>query len=113
MSIDGFYTLDVTILRAGQATDGFGNSTADWLHPTSTSTQGWLAQVATQEPTQLGRPAVVTTADVLFVGPDVVIDNGDRVVVDSTTYEVNGRPRAARTPGGVHHLEVPLRSAVG
>jgi head-tail adaptor len=113
MSIDGFYTLDVTVLRAGAGTPKYGNATLDWTDPSMTMTSGWLAQHTSAEPVTTGRTTAVITDSVLFLPPETDITERDRVEVDGRTYAIDGVPVKARTPRGVHHLEVKLRAVEG
>lgn len=113
MSIDGFYTLPVTVLRATAGTPKYGNTTLDWTSPTSTATYGWLAQRGSTEPVATGRSSIVITDQVLFLPSDTDVTERDRIEVDGRTYAVTGIPVRARTPQGVHHLEVALRAVEG
>lgn len=101
----------VTILRPATSTDRYGNVIPDWTGATSTAVDAWISQRASTE-AEAGRDTVATTLG-MFVDADVDIEAGDRVVVDGETWEVDGRPLRARTPRGVHHLEVGLRTVTG
>lgn len=101
-------TRDVTILRAHTAADRYGDSSKTWTSATSTVTKGWLSQASSQEPTSPGRVAEVTTWQ-LYLPAGTDIEASDRVVIDGTTYEVDGPPNRARRPSGEHHVEARLR----
>jgi hypothetical protein len=103
----------VTILRPTVTTGVYGDENRDWSNPTTTTTTGWLGPVSSSEPVERGRDQLVTTTDVLMLEPTEAVDVIDRIIVDGITYEVNGHPVRARTPRGVHHLEVPLRAVEG
>lgn len=113
MTLARYMILPVVITLPGSATDQWDNPVDDWDAATSTATTGWLAQNTTDEPAALGRSESLTFDAVLMLEPDEQINAKARVTVDGDAYEVAGRPTLARTPRGLHHIEVPLRSATG
>lgn len=111
MSIDRFFVRAVTIVRAGSGTDRYGNESLDWSAASSWVTKGWLARVDESED-QDGRDALISGWRLFLpVGTDV--DGRDRVVIDGTTYELDGPPARPWTPDGEHHVECRLRLVEG
>lgn len=111
MTLEYFRTYPVTILHPGSVTDRYHHVAPDWATATATTVNAWVAQRTSSEFDQ-GR-VTITTSLGLFLDASAAIAPGDRVLVDGDTWEVDGRPLPARTPQGVHHLEVSLRMVTG
>jgi hypothetical protein len=112
VSLTRLLVRDVTIRRAGTSTDRYGASVKDWGAATTTVTTGWLAQASALEVNDLGREGQESFWTLtLPEGTDIL--GGDRVTVDSTTYEVDGPPNHAWTPRGEHHVEARLKLVEG
>lgn len=111
MSLTALLVHDVTVVVPGAATSRYGDAIKDWATATRTSMKGWVARTATSE-VHGDREAQVSEWK-LYLPAGTVIDGGDRVEWQGTTFEVEGPPTHAWTPRGEHHLEVPLRVAAG
>ena len=113
MSINRLMTRPVTVLRAAQRTDRYGNVLRDdWDNPTRTATVGWDYQQSGIEILD-GRNAQVS-AHILYLPAGTVIDGSDRVEIDGDTFELTGPPRRARRPTtGEHHVEADLKRVDG
>lgn len=102
----------VTIERRGQiSTDALGSPITG---TTSTvTTTGHLNQVESDE--TLGPQDTAEAEFRLFLPAGTSIDHSDRVVIDSSTYEVVSVPASRRraTSGTEHHVEVRVREVVG
>jgi len=44
----------------------------------------------------------------LYYGPDYALQPYDRIIVDDTTYEVEGPPKAMYDSAGIHHYEADV-----
>lgn len=106
-----FLARTVTILTPGSTTDRYNNTVLDWAAPTSRNAKAWFAQQTASED-HAQRDAQVTEGTATF-SADVGLTPSDRVLIDSTTYEVVGQPHIAWTPRGPHHVEVRLRAVAG
>lgn len=102
---------NVTILEATTSTDRYNNTILDWTSPTETPARAWVAQTSTVEDHEQ-RDAAITTVTATFE-TCTPITATSRVVLDGTTYEVDGEPLVAWTPRGAHHVEATLRAVVG
>lgn len=113
MTIESFFVVDATILRAGTRTSRTDEELADWSDTTSTNVKGWRSQEATSEPTGPGRLLVSVTREVFYVPADTDVTEHDRIAIDGVTFDIAGKPRTARTPRGEHHLELTLVAVEG
>lgn len=111
MSVTALLIRQVTILRADETTDRYGNAVLDWSTPTETPTKGWMAQSSSTEDTDRRDAAVSTWT--LVLGPDEDVTAADRVAVDGTVYELLGAPNVAWSRRGPHHIEATLRLVEG
>lgn len=112
MSLHGLLVHDITVRRAGTATDRYGAAVKSWVSPTDTSVKGWITQTIGTEDRADGREAQIGSW-VLFLPADTDILGGDRVVWGTTTFEVDGPPLRAWAPRGEHHIEARLRVVAG
>jgi hypothetical protein len=111
MTIGRLLTTQVTVLRAGSATDEYNNPRPDWTAPTTTVWPGRLEQRTAREVTA---DQATQVADwLLFLPADAQIAGSDRVQVDTTIFEVVGPPNLATSPWRPSHLEVNLRHVEG
>lgn len=109
MSLTGLLTRSGTILSrtAGTATDVYGNATSG---TTSVPVSCEIQQLRRSEPGEAGEFSV--TEWVGFFPTGTVIDTGDALVVDGSTYEVVGDPWDADSgTAAVHHVEASLKKA--
>ena len=53
------------------------------------------------------------TTLVLYLPVDTEITGRSQVIIEDTTYTVEGKPHEAWTPTGAHHLEVRLQEVDG
>lgn len=98
--------------RTATATDDHGNSTTSFS--STTVTKGYV------EPREIGDLEVDDRQETsqlrhrLVLAAGTSIAAGDRVVMGTRTFEVDGEPRQAvrATTGAVHHLEVSLREVI-
>lgn len=111
MSLTTFLIRPVTVVHPGETVDRYGNTMPDWEHPTTADTDGWLAQTSGSE--DHDRRDASLSGWSLYVPADVALASTDRVVIDTTTYELDGPPVDAWTPRGPHHLEATLRLVAG
>jgi hypothetical protein len=108
VSLATLLTQDVTILTAQTVENRYGRTEKDWsLTPTSSVVKGWVSQTSRSEVT--GEREAQVASWVLYLHPDATITGLDRVEWEGITFEVDGPPNPARTPGVLHHYEVPLR----
>ena len=112
MSLRGLLVHDVIILRPALGTSRYGDARKDWVTSTEIETSGWVARRSESEDRSEGREAQVSEW-VLYLDADADIQAGDRVVWESTTFEVDGPPNHAHTPRGEHHVEADLRLVEG
>lgn len=104
-------TLSVTVTHVAHsgAADAYGNPTES----TSSSVYlGELQQIRRDEQTRDANIQGETW--LLILEPDAVIDGGDRVTVNSLTYELDGPPWHARDPqtDEYSHWEATVRRTV-
>lgn len=111
MTFERFMVTPVTIQRAPTASDEYGNQVLDWASAASVETTGWLTQLQLQTLSSENRDRQDTLRSAwrLFLRSTETIGGFDRVLADGATFEVDGHPLMARTPGGAHHIEVELR----
>lgn len=109
--IERFFVREVQILSPTTSTDRYGGDTLTY-GAAGPVVMGWLSQTSNDEPQSEGRDPLVTGL-VLFLPTGTDIDGRDRVIIDGTTYTVEGRPNDAWEPSGSHHLEVRLQEVVG
>lgn len=112
MSLTSLLVHDITVVRAGAATDRYGAAEKNWDAATETDIKGWVTQISGIEDRTDGREAQVGTW-VLYALDTADILGGDRVVWGSYTFEVDGPPNRAWTPRGEHHVEARLRLVEG
>lgn len=111
MSFDRLLVRDVTIVHPGAGTSLYGDNIADWSATTTEGVKGWLARLTSEENLE-GRDALISGWK-LYVDKDTTLAATDRVVIDGTTYEIDGPVLDAWRPTGIHHREALLRLAVG
>jgi len=110
MSFDGFMVVPLTVFNlAAGSVDRYDNEVPTF--DAGTSVMGWVAPSAVNENT-VDRETRLSEFDVALQ-PDVVVDATSRIEYEGRTHEVIGRPREARTPLGVHHLELVMRVVEG
>lgn len=101
----------VSIVRATQATDAYGDPALDWTSASSVEVPAWV-QPRTSAEDNNGRRAVIS-GWMTFLPAYVDITAHDRIIWGSETFEVDGDPAELWNPSGPHHLEVPLRRVTG
>jgi hypothetical protein len=101
----------VTILRAGQGTDEYGDAVVDWTSSTATASPAWVQPRTTSE--ENANRSAVLRGMLAFLPPGVSIRAHDRLAWDGRTYEVNGEPATLWNPSGPHHIEAPLTLVEG
>lgn len=111
MTLASLLVHDVTVVRAGDDTDRYGNTARDWSTATSTATKAWVHQQTGSEVLD-GRDAQVS-GWVCYLPAGTVVDGADRIVWGALTFEVDGPPTRAWTPQGEHHVEARLRHVDG
>lgn len=112
MSFTRLLVHTVTIRRAGSTADRYGATVKDWATATDTDVAGWVAQTSGIEINDLGREGERSDWTAYFpVDTDVL--GGDRIIWESTTFEVDGPPNRAWTPRGEHHVEARLKLVEG
>lgn len=112
MSFQGLLVRQAVVAIPGESTDRYGSRHPDWDTATYIEEQCWLDQRSSTENRDDGRDAVIVDA-VYYAEATSAITEFARVAIDGTTYEVIGRPRAAWTPAGAHHIEADLRAVEG
>lgn len=117
MSFDSLRTVPATIVTAGRVIDRYGNDIADWDNVIETEVAAWIGPSPRGGRPEAGIGTERRDEDkhtaLLFLDLNAVITNRDRVVVDSTVWEVDAPVVIARTPRGPHHQEVQLRAVEG
>lgn len=111
MAFADLLTVPVTVITPGTVTDTNNDDLDEWATATTRDTLGWPYQTDMQE--VVGNRDATVTSTQLFLAATDPINSNDRVTIDGTTYEVIGQPRRARTPRGVHHVEVNLTAVTG
>lgn len=106
------YLQSVTILRAGTATDEYGNKRPDWGVPARIPVSGVNVQPAGGSDEDTDDKQLTVTGWRLYTprGMDLDLRETDRVGFDGMVLQVVGK--VARWPapgGGVHHIEADLR----
>ena len=94
------YGETVTRLRGTAVTDPYSGeaTTVDWSDPDALPIPGCgFNPGSSLEPVQDARNAVITRPEV-YLPADADVLAGDRLVVRSTTYEVDGDPALWRSP---------------
>lgn len=111
--IDRFFVRDVEIVEptVSATADRYGSESVSFASY-GTVVQGWLSQTSADEPQSEGRDPLVTGL-VLYLPTGTAINGRCRVIIDGTTYTVEGKPHDAWTPSGSHHLEVQLQEVEG
>lgn len=108
MAIDTFFVHPVTIITPGTTTDRYNNTVDDWgVGATEVDENWWVNQLSSFE--QLGNRDTTVTSMIGFAPKESTISPISRVRIDGTVYEVDGAPKEAKTPSGVHHIEVILK----
>lgn len=111
MSLSGLLVRSGAVLRPAWTTTAHNDRKADWAHATSTTVRCWVSQQSSRE-IRDGRAAEIRQWVGFFeAGTDIVA--GDRVVVDGSTFEVDGPPHRAWSPRGEHHVEAILVAVEG
>lgn len=106
-SLDRLLVQRLTVVRAGESTDRYGNTTRSWDSATRHEVDAWCEQMTSDESND-GRAELFSDwLAVLPLGAD--IRGRDRVEFDGMTFEVNGPPTTRHTPRGPHHIEATLR----
>lgn len=100
-------------IRPSTSTDAHGNTVRDYTVPPATSADmaAWLQQDNRKEPLADGRDPL--EQDWLMITNETDILGYDRIVFGALTFEVEGPPGPAYTPGGFHHTEATLRKVDG
>lgn len=104
----------VTLLTADTSTDRYGSATHDWSDPTESPLHGCLFAPQSSSEDNDGRTAGVMRGT-LYTPPGSSIARGQRVVIRSDTWEIDGDPMEWSAPfaRGVGGLEVPVRKVEG
>jgi len=118
MSFNGMLIHDVTIIKPGAMVDRYGDTIADWDHPTETASRWWLYQRRSEEDHAQGRDEHREMWRGFAPGTDDVRANYRIYWVDrDLTFEVDGPPQPTYRPASnthdLHHLEVDLRHVAG
>lgn len=98
---------EVTVVRAAETTDRYGNIVDDWANATRTTHRGWIELRSSAENTDDRETAVSTWLLVLPAGVDVVYT--DRIEYGGFTFEIVSLPDTKNTPAAPHHIEAELR----
>lgn len=106
MTLTSIMVHSVTVVRAGTATDRYGNAEKDWTNATHTHAVAWIAQRNASE--VLGNREAQVGQWVGYFPEGVPIAGGDRVEWGDYTFEVDGPPHPAWSPRGPHHIEAQL-----
>lgn len=107
MTLTSLFTETISHLRHGVGVEDEYGNVSDTYAP-AVDVKGRLEQRSSVELTQ-DRQTVISDW-VLFLFPDVVVDEQDRFVdAYGRTFEVVGAPAMRSAPRGSHHLEVSLR----
>lgn len=108
----------VVIVRAGTATDRYGNQVSDWATATRTTADQVAVLPTSQAEDAAGNRTTITTGWRLYSRPGTAPDlrATDRVEWRELSLEVIGE--VARWPhplrrGAVHHIEAELRRVTG
>lgn len=112
--IDRLLNIEATIQRRGaSSTDTHGNPTT--ATSSSTTTRCYLEQKQAQQTEVTGAQATSRAQYLCIFAAGTSIDQTDRVVIGSTTYEVWGIPWQAydARSGAVHHVECTLVEVQG
>ncbi len=111
MSIQSLMTDNVTVENPAFTFDNRGNKVKDWDNATIIPVKAWITQRSTEELQDLREG---TKSDwIVFLLPEIPIDNLSRVRYGTLVFQVVGKPHNAKTPEGPHHLEVDLELVEG
>jgi len=109
-----FYDEPIVRQRGAVTTDPYSAESTgiDWSAPLEIQFLGAFAPSGSTEPVELGRDSVVTKPAVYApFGVDVLA--GDRIVVRSRVWEVDGDPAQWRMPGWDAGVEIKLQAVAG
>ena len=106
--LPSFAKQTVTRLRPG-ITVSRGSEIPDWSHPDSKEIRNCSVQPGTTDMSLDGRVLGLLDGLTCYMPENADIREGDRVVYDGETYEVNGVPRRWHGVGNTSHTQVTLR----
>lgn len=112
MSFAGFMVHPVTRLRGTTSTDRYANSRIDWSTPTRLDFVAWIDQSDSTETIGDNR-TMLRTATTMRIPADVDVADTDRFEIDGVVHEIDGKPKRAYTPRGLHHIAVRLKLVEG
>lgn len=98
----------VTRLRPGVRVSR-GSEVPDWEHPIAKVIRGCSVQPGTTDMSLDGRVLGILDGLTCYMPENADIREGDRVIYDGETYEVNGSPRKWHAAGNLSHTQVTLR----
>lgn len=100
-----------TRVRAGTATDAYGDQRPDWSTGTQAVIRCRIEQTASSETVDASRDALIGTHR-MFTN-EIDVRGRDRIVHGGLTFEVVGYPDVVTGATAGHHLEAQLRVAGG
>lgn len=107
-----WWTDTITIVRAPQVADRYGDTSQDWDNATERDSAGWWVSPVSGGPEQVGNLAdrEALTRRRVASGPiDADVQAADRVRAAGVLYDVEGEPLPQRSPtGALDHLYVQL-----
>lgn len=99
----------VTIIRPGTKIER-GSTIPDWNNTWETDVSGCSIQPAATGLSQDGRVLGILDGMTAYLPPGTDVREGDRVVYEGITYEINGSPRAWNSATGrASHVQANLR----
>ena len=101
----------VTLLRAAETENEYGNTERDWVNATRTAVSGCSVQPVQGDEATVGRDTIVSRWR-LFAPADADIIATDRVEYDGAVYDVDGEVHG-HTPVRVRLLPNALRVLAG
>ncbi len=112
MSFVGLLVHDVYIVVPAETTDDYNNTVHDWGEAaTRVASKAWVTQTSTTEDRADRETPAARWVCFLPAGTSVGFTN--RIEWGDLVFEIDGLPHTAWTPGGAHHVEVPLRYSAG
>ena len=99
----------VTVVRPG-IKESRGSEIRDWTNATTHDISGCSVQPASTELSMDGRVTGIFDGMTAYLPPNADIAEGDRVIYDGLTYEINGTPRKWQSATGLaSYVQVGLR----
>jgi hypothetical protein len=104
VALDSWLSSDVTIQRATETLDAYGNAALTWA--TVDTGPGRLVEKRQRIWSDERKESLVVTSPLLLVGPGLDVLERDRAIVDSATFTITAL--LVRKARATHHLSLAV-----